>query len=81
MANAVGFNPKIFSPLTTVHPAASQVTRVYIGDVHGRLWKFLTARPDVALPVADLGPGQAVGTAVPCSGCRRSPARPYPRSS
>ena len=26
VANAVGFNPKIFSPLTTVHPAASQVT-------------------------------------------------------
>ncbi len=79
VANAVGFNPKIFSPLTTVHPAASQVTRVYIGDVHGRLWKFLTARPDVALPIADLGTGQAVGAAASLLGMPPQPGTPVPQ--
>jgi hypothetical protein len=78
VANAVGFNPKVFSPLTTVHPAASQVTRVYIGDVHGRLWKFLTARPDVALPVADLGSDQAIGTAASLLGLPPQPGTPVP---
>jgi len=78
VANAVGFNPQIFSLLTTVHPAASQVTRIYIGDVHGRLWKFLTARPDVALPVADLGSDQPVGAAVSLLGMPPQPGSPIP---
>jgi hypothetical protein len=78
VSNAVGFNPKIFSPLTTVHPAASQVKRVYIGDVHGRLWKFLTARPDVALPLADLGADQPVGVAVSLIGMPPQPGTPVP---
>jgi hypothetical protein len=78
VANAVGFNPKIFSPLTTVHPAASQVKRVYIGDVHGRVWKFLTARPDVALPLADLGADQPVGAAVSLIGMPPQPGTPVP---
>jgi hypothetical protein len=78
VANAVGFNPAVFSLLQTVHPAASAPTRVYIGDIHGRLWKFLTARPEVALPVADLGEDQPVGTAVSLLGIPPSPDTPVP---
>jgi hypothetical protein len=78
VANPVGFNPKVFSPLTTVHPAAAQVTRLYIGDVHGRMWKFLTARPDVALPLADLGTGQSVGVAASLLGLPPQPGVPIP---
>ena len=78
MANAVGFNPAVFSLLQTVHPAASAPTRIYIGDIHGRLWKVLTARPDVAIPVADLGEDQPVGTAVSLLGMPPSPDVPVP---
>ncbi len=78
VANPVGFNPKVFSPLTTVHPAAAQVTRVYIGDVHGRLWKFLTASPDVAIPLADLGADQAIGSAASLLGLPPQPGTPVP---
>src|SRR6185503_7640454 len=28
------------------HPMNGIITRVYMGDLHGRLWKFLTARPN-----------------------------------
>jgi hypothetical protein len=78
VANAVGFNPAVFSLLETVHPAASAPTRVYIGDIHGRLWKFLTARPEEALPVADLGEDQPIGTAVSLLGIPPSPDTPVP---
>ncbi len=82
VANPVGFNPKNFSLLTTVHPAASQVTRVYIGDLHGRLWKFLTggptARPDIPLQAADLGSDQPVATAASLLGLPPQPAVPIP---
>jgi hypothetical protein len=82
VANAVGFNPAVFSLLQTVHPAASAPTRVYIGDTHGRLWKFLTARPEVAIPAADLENDplvpQPVGTAVSLLGMPPSPDVPVP---
>jgi hypothetical protein len=78
VANAVGFNPAVFSLLQTVHPAASAPTRIYIGDTHGRLWKVLTARPDVAIPVADLGEDQPIGTAVSLLGMPPSPDVPVP---
>lgn len=76
VANPAGFNPKAFSPLTSVHPAAAEVTRVYIGDVYGRLWKFLAAQPNVAIPVADLGVGQPVGSAVSLLGLPPRPDNP-----
>jgi hypothetical protein len=78
VANVVGFNPAVFSPLETVHPAASAPTRVYIGDIHGRLWKFLTARPEVAIPVADVGEDQPIGTAVSLLGMPPQPDVPIP---
>lgn len=78
VANAVGFNPKAFSLLTTVHPAAAAVTRFYIGDIHGRLWKLLAADPNVAIPVADFGADQPIGTAASLLGMPPSPDTPVP---
>ena len=68
VANPAGFQPQIFQELKTVHPAATYLERVYIADTHGRVWKFLTAAPDVAIPFADLGQDQPVGTAVALNG-------------
>jgi hypothetical protein len=78
VANAVGFNPGAFSLLTTTHPAAASVTRFYIGDIHGRLWKILTADPHVAIPVADVGEDQPIGTAASLLGMPPSPDVPVP---
>ena len=64
VANPAGFNPKAFSVLTDDPPGARRSTRVYIGDVHGRVWKFLTARPDVAIPRGRPRRGPAGGPAV-----------------
>jgi hypothetical protein len=68
VANPAGFQPEIFQEFATVHPASAYLKRVYIGDTHGRVWKVLTAAPDVILPFADLGENQAVGTAVALNG-------------
>jgi hypothetical protein len=67
VANPVVFNPSryIYMPGGVPSPnvAAATATRVYVGDLYGRVWKFLTAAPDLALPVADLGADQPVATA------------------
>jgi hypothetical protein len=60
----VSYNRVIDRVLENPHPWTFESERVYIADLHGRLWKFLTADPRVAIPAADLGAGQAVGTAV-----------------
>ena len=64
VANSVSYNRVIGATLANNHPWSYTSNRVYIGDLHGRLWKFLSARPDVAIPAADLGAGQPVATAV-----------------
>ena len=63
VANPVGFNYTNFVIGKTVHPAQNKVTRVYVGDIHGRLWKMLSAQPNTVIPVADLGADQPIGTA------------------
>jgi len=66
VANSVSNNPSAAGGKVTQnpHPWTNYSTRVYIGDLYGRLWKFLTDRPDVAIPAADLGADQPVGVAV-----------------
>jgi hypothetical protein len=70
VANSVSFNRSAFGGAAAKvfnvnpHPWSSSSARVYIGDLHGRIWKFLTASPDVAIPVADLGATQPIATAV-----------------
>jgi len=77
-ADPAGFNPLRFKPLTSPHPSAAKTTRVYVGDVYGRLWKFLTAVPGplVAIPAADLGVTQPVGTAASLIGLNPPPGQP-----
>jgi hypothetical protein len=59
--------------------ASAPARRVYVADLHGRLWKFLTAAPDKALPVADLGVDQPVATAASLMGLPANDpaAKPY----
>ena len=67
VANPIAFNPSryVYAPGGVASPnvAAAQARRVYVGDLHGRLWKFLTAAPDIAIPGADLGAGHPIATA------------------
>lgn len=68
--NALVGNPAAFVPSQLVfgfvgNPAASQASRLYIGDLHGRVWKWLTG---VASPTLirfkDLGVNQPISTPV-----------------
>ncbi|HEX9188844.1 MAG TPA: hypothetical protein VGB87_17315, partial [Vicinamibacteria bacterium] len=84
VANSVSFNRSAFQGLATrafninPHPWSFVSTRVYIGDLHGRLWKFLTDRPDVAIPAADMGANQPVGVAVSLMAQGSDPATTSP---
>ena len=77
-SNAVAFNPRAYCTLCAYHPAEAKTTRVYFGDIHGRAWKVLTARPDVAIPIADVGEDQPIGTPVSLIGMPPSPDTPVP---
>jgi hypothetical protein len=69
VANPVAFNPSRFAPGTSPNPAAAMISRIYVGDLYGRLWKMLTASPTIVIPFADLegtiasGAHQPIGTA------------------
>jgi hypothetical protein len=82
VANSVSFNRSAFTSVSAKqfnvnpHPWSFVSTRVYVGDIHGRLWKFLTAFPNVAVPAADLGADQPVGTAVALLGQDMDPLNP-----
>jgi hypothetical protein len=70
VANSVSYNRSSFVSLfnkafnVNPHPWDKVSVRVYFGDLHGRLWKMVTDRPDVVVPAADLGADQPIGTAV-----------------
>ncbi len=64
VGNAAVFNTSRFVFEGASNVAAAKATRAYVGDLHGRVWKILAARPDVAIPMSDLGSNQAVGSAV-----------------
>jgi hypothetical protein len=87
-ANALVANPVIFNQSRFIYKpggvkspnvAAAPATRAYIGDLYGRLWKFLTAAPSRAIPVADLGADQPVATAAALLGLPANDpaAKPY----
>jgi hypothetical protein len=84
VANSVSFNRSSFQSVSAKafnvnpHPWSFVSTRVYVGDLHGRLWKFLTDRPDVAIPFADVGADQPLGTAVALLGEGDDPATMVP---
>jgi hypothetical protein len=64
VASPAGFNgDQLKSGSGLGHPLNSRVDRVYVGDIHGRLWKFVA---NSTLPVifTDLGAAQPIGAAV-----------------
>ncbi len=67
VANPIVFNVSryIYSPGGVPSPnvASTSAGKVYVGDLYGRLWKFLASAPDIAIPAADLGADQPVATA------------------
>jgi hypothetical protein len=68
VASAAGFNQKILDitdparQLQATNSAIGQTTRVYIGDIHGRVWRIMSDDPGATPPLlfADLGPDQPV---------------------
>jgi hypothetical protein len=68
-ANVAAYNPREFVIGTGTHssqlggPSDKGVTRAYVGDANGRVWKILSVRPEHPIPVADLGADQPVGVA------------------
>jgi hypothetical protein len=62
VANVAGFSKARFFPTVAFHPARDFTTRNYAGDVQGRLWKVLVADPNTAVPVADIGEDQPLGS-------------------
>jgi hypothetical protein len=67
-ADAAAFAPNLLVAGSTLpNPANELSTRVFIGDMHGRLWRFRTDDPGFSAttaPFADLGPDQPIGVAV-----------------
>jgi hypothetical protein len=63
VAGPAGFNPTQLVEGFVGNSAASRITRVYIGDIHGRLWRF---QGDTGTRVlfADFGADQPIGTGV-----------------
>ena len=68
IANAIVAGPAVFNPgqltLEEAHPANSVGTRVYVGDLHGRLWKFVTDDPSSATELWDFGVSKPIATSV-----------------
>jgi hypothetical protein len=53
-----------FTAFQGPHPAAAKVVRTYIGDLHGRLWKFLSASAGNPVLFSDFGPDQPIAVSV-----------------
>jgi hypothetical protein len=64
VADAVSFNVEEFVTDDAEHPLNAKTERVYIGDLHGRVWKFQASDPATAIEFADLGADQPIGAAV-----------------
>jgi hypothetical protein len=65
VASAAAYIAPQLVPGFVGNPAASQASLVYIGDVHGRLWKFITSSPSHGLlKFKDLGVDQPIANAV-----------------
>ncbi len=66
-ANALVASPSLYAKDLFVskfatHPSGTKATRIYIGDLHGRLWKFLPRHPITPILFADLGKDQPIAT-------------------
>jgi hypothetical protein len=67
--NALVANPVIYAPERLVsgvnlpHPATPINQSVFIGDIHGRLWRFDSNQPGTRQLFRNLGPDQPIGVA------------------
>jgi len=67
--NALVAGPSVFNP-TQLRAgfigtsASSRATRVYFPDIHGRIWRVMTAAPGLALLFADVGGTQPIGNSL-----------------
>jgi hypothetical protein len=67
--NALVANPVIYAPERLVagvnlpHPATPLNQSVFIGDIHGRLWRFDSNDPGTRQLFRNLGPDQPIGVA------------------
>jgi hypothetical protein len=62
VAGPAAYNPRAQDPPgTSVHDPIDRVTRVYIPDIQGRIWKFTAASSDVFF---DAGPTQPMASSV-----------------
>jgi hypothetical protein len=64
VASAAAFNPAQLRPGFIGNSAASKSTRVYIPDVHGRIWRVLADSSTTPILFADAGPDQPFGNPV-----------------
>jgi hypothetical protein len=65
VASPAGFNAEQLRPGFVTNPGASKTSRIYVGDIHGRVWRLLTDSPGAAPQLfADLGSNQPVANAV-----------------
>jgi hypothetical protein len=65
VANPSAYVPSQLSAGFVGNPAASQASLVYVGDLHGRLWKWITSSPSVGLRrVKDYGVDQPIANSV-----------------
>jgi hypothetical protein len=62
VAPPVAYIASDFDPNRIGHAMNDVATRVYVGDLHGRVWKFLTPRLDLAIQFADIGANQPIAT-------------------
>jgi hypothetical protein len=61
VASPAGFNPEqLVAGRVFKNAASTKTTRVYVGDVHGRVWRVMTDAPGTALLFGDLGANQPV---------------------
>jgi len=67
VASPAVFTPRQFRAGFIGNPASEKATRVYIGDVYGRLWKFVPSTANTGFPAVlmqDLGVQQPIGEGV-----------------
>ena len=72
--NAIVAGPAVFNAaqlsfttgttIGTNNPMYAVGDRVYVGDLHGRLWKFATDTPGTPVRIHDFGVGQPIANAV-----------------
>ena len=63
VAGPVVYTPELFVSGSRPHPAGVATLGTYVGDIHGRMWKFAPANPGTPIAFGDFGRTQPVGVA------------------